>query len=200
MPLTLPLRPMPSARMLDGGRSASAPSVGARLAVAILFASVAGFITWRAQYVAGALGGDHLMLWRAAHIVIDGGDPYRLMWWMDVPALHTPFNYPLPAVGMGMPFMCMRQQDAAIAFVASSAALLGYALTRGDFSRVPLVLSVPFVMSAQLSQTSFLILGLALIPEAAGLTVMKPNAGLALFAWRPSWRTAIVASALLLGS
>lgn len=49
------------------------------LAVAVLFAIAGGAICARAQYVAHALGGDHLMLWRAAHIVLDGGDPYALM-------------------------------------------------------------------------------------------------------------------------
>lgn len=140
------------------------------------------------------------MIWRATHIVLDGGDPYRLMWWMDLPALHTPFNYPLPAVGMGLPFVWFRQQNAAIAFVIFSAGLLGFAITRDNLDRAPLLLSVPFMFAAQLSQTSFLILALALIPAAAGLTAMKPNIGLALFAWRPSWWTVITGGALLVGT
>ena len=140
------------------------------------------------------------MIWRATHIVLDGGDPYRLMWWMKLPALHTPFNYPLPAVGMGLPFVWLRQQSAAIGFVACSAGLLGFAITRDSFNRVPLLLSVPFMFAGQLSQTSFLILALALLPAAAGLTVMKPNIGLALFAWRPRWWTVITGGALLLGT
>jgi hypothetical protein len=43
-------------------------------------------------------------------------------------------------------------------------------------------------------------LALALLPGAAGLTVMKPNVGLALFAWRPAWRTVVVGSALIIGT
>ncbi len=140
------------------------------------------------------------MLWNAAHIVLDGGDPYKLMWFSKVPALNTPFNYPLPAIGMGLPFVWMRQENAAIAFVACSAALLGLALTADGFARVPILFSVPFVFAAQLSQTSFLILALGLVPAAAGLTVMKPNIGLALFAWRPRLRTVIVGGALLVGT
>jgi hypothetical protein len=146
------------------------------------------------------MGGDYLMIWRATHIVLDGGDPYRLMWWMNLPALHTPFNYPLPAIGMGLPFVRLQQQIAAITFVACSAGLLGFAITRRDFDRVPILLSVPYVFAAQLSQTSFLILALALLPAAAGLTVMKPNIGLALLAWRPRRWTVITGGLLLVGT
>lgn len=166
----------------------------------MVFALVAFAICWRAQYVAHALGGDHLMIWRAAHIVLDGGDPYKLMWPMELPALHTAFNYPLPAIGMGLPFVWLRQQDAAIAFATCSAALLGFVLTKNDLSRVPLLLSVPFWFTAQLAQTSALILAFALVPEAGALTAMKPNIGLALFAWRPMWRTAILGGAFVLGT
>jgi hypothetical protein len=174
--------------------------VPSRVAIALLFALTAGAICWRAQYVAHALGGDYLMIWRATHIVLDGGDPYRLMWWMQLPALHTPFNYPLPAIGMGLPFVWLRQQNAAIAFVACSAGLLGFALTLNDFDRVPVLFSVPFIFAAQLSQTSFLMLALALLPAAAGLIVMKPNIGLALFAWRPRWWSVIAGGLLLIGT
>lgn len=176
------------------------PRLAARVAIAMLFALAAGAICWRAQYVAHALGGDNLMIWRAAHIVLDGGDPYRLMWWMELPALHTPFNYPLPAVAMGLPFVWLRQQTAAIAFVATSAALLGFAITRRNLDRIAILFSVPFIFAAQLSQTSFLILALALLPATAGLTVMKPNIGLALFVWRPRWWAVFSGGLLLVGT
>ncbi|HSQ04809.1 MAG TPA: hypothetical protein VLN59_12280 [Burkholderiales bacterium] len=183
-----------------GGVELDRPPLRTRVLIAALFAGVAGAITWRSQYVVHALGGDYLMLWRAAHIVLDGGDPYRLMWWMKLPALHTPFNYPLPGVGMGLPFVWLRPQNAAIAFVTCSAGLLGFALTRDSFARVPILLSIPFIFAAQLSQTSLLILALGLVPAAAGLTVMKPNIGLALFSWRPHNRTVVVGGILLLGT
>lgn len=180
-----------------GGKT---PRLAARTAIAVLFALTAGAICWRAQYVAHALGGDNLTLWRATHIVLDGGDPYRLMSWMKLPALHTPFYYPLPAIGMGLPFVWLRPQTAAIAFIACSAGLLGFAVTRTNFDRLPILLSVPFIYAAQLSQTSFLILALALIPAAAGLTVIKPNIGAALFVWRPKRWTVVTGAALLLGT
>jgi hypothetical protein len=171
-----------------------------RLLVAAGFALVAGLIAWRAQYIARAGGGDFLMLWRATRIVLSGGDPYLLKWWTDLRAAQTPFYYPLPAIGIGLPFVWLRAQDAAVAFVALSAGLLGFILSKYDLDRLAIVFSVPFVFAAQLSQTTFLIVALGLLPALAGLTVMKPNIGLALFAYRPAWRTAVLGAALLLGS
>jgi hypothetical protein len=177
-----------------------APRLAARAAIAALFALAAGAICWRAQFVAHALGGDNLMIWNATHIVLDGGDPYQLMSRMRLPVLDTPFYYPLPAVAMGLPFVWLRQQYAAIAFITCSALLLGFAITQRNFDRVPILFSIPFIFAAQLSQTTFLILALALIPAASGLVVMKPNIGLALFTWRPSWWAVVTGGALILGT
>jgi hypothetical protein len=74
------------------------------------------------------------------------------------------------------------------------------AITRDGFHRVPLIFSAPFFVVCQAAQTSAVTLALALIPAAAGLTVMKPNLGLALFVRAPAFRTAIVGGALLIGS
>jgi hypothetical protein len=171
-----------------------------RLIVAFVFALVSGAIAWRAQYVVHADGGDYLMLWRATRILLSGGDPYQLAWWKDLRAAQTPFYYPLPAIGMGLPFIWLSQRDAAIAFTVCSAALLGFVLTRRDFDRVPILFSVSFLFTAQLAQTSFLILALALLPSLAWLTVMKPNIGLAMFVYRLQWRTVALGSVLILGT
>ena len=184
----------------DAGVGSGAPGLAPRAAIAILFALIAGAICWRAQYVAHALGGDYLIIWRATHIVLDGGDPYPLMGLMKPPAPYMPFYYPLPAVGMGLPFVWLREQAAAVVFITCSAGLLGFAITRTGFERVPLLFAIPFVYAAQLSQTSFLVLALGVLPATAGLMVMKPNIGLALFAWRPRWWTAITGAFLLLGT
>jgi hypothetical protein len=61
-----------------------------------------------------------------------------------------------------------------------------------------MILSVPFFAAAQFAQSSPLILALALIPAARAFTLLKPNIGLAILAWRPSWRNVIVAVVLFL--
>ena len=63
-----------------------------------------------------------------------------------------------------------------------------------DARRVPsrsLVLAVPFLAAAQFAQSTPLILALALIPATRALAILKPNIGLAIFAWRPGWRRCV---------
>jgi hypothetical protein len=56
------------------------------------------------------------------------------------------------------------------------------------------------MVMCRLGQTSAMTMALALIPAAAGLTVMKPNLGMALFVREPRWRTVSYGAALVLGS
>jgi hypothetical protein len=167
-----------------------------RIAVATLFAVIAGLVSWRAQYVAHGHGSDHVILQRAAQIFLAGGDPYRITRDSQLPTLWWRFFYPLPSIVLGVPFMWLSAEQCAIAFTASSALLLGFAITRDGFDRVALVISVPFLMAAQFAQTGPLILALAMIPATRGLAMLKPNIGLAIFAWRPAWRDIIVAGSL----
>ena len=183
----------------DSERIPTKPSLCARISVALAFALVAGVVSWYVQFPAGARGGDFGALWRAAQVVLDGGDPYQILRWhgqIVLPDAGRRFFYPLPAVAIGLPFAALRPSTAAVMFSALSAALLGFALTKHGFERVPLLLSVPFLECAQFGQTTSLIVALGLIPEASGLSLIKPNVGLPLFLWRPS-RWAFATAALL---
>lgn len=173
-------------------------SVAGRLLVATLFALIAGAIAWRAQYVAHGGGSDHVILQRAARIFLAGGDPYQLVGASQLPTLFWRFFYPLPSIVLGFPFVWMDPERAAIAFIAGSSWLLGFALTREGFERVPMALSVSFLAAAQFAQSSPLILALALFPATRALSMLKPNIGLAIFAWRPAWRNFALAAALFL--
>jgi hypothetical protein len=174
------------------------PSLAGRAAVACLFALVAIAISWRAQYVAHAGGSDHVILQRAAQIFLSGHDPYQIGAGNQMPAVFWRFFYPLPSIALGMPFMWLSPEDAAIVFVFGSSWLLGFCLTRDGFDRVPMILSVSFLAAAQFAQSSPLILAFALLPATRALAMLKPNIGLAIFAWRPAWRDVLVASALFI--
>ena len=164
-----------------------------RIAAACLFAAGAGLIAWRAQYVAHGNGSDHVIIQRAAQRFLAGQDPYGITGSGQLPMLWWRFFYPLPAVVLGMPFMWLSPQACAMAFVVCSAWFLGFVLTRDGFERVPMVMSIPFLAAAQFAQTGPLILALALLPALRGLAMLKPNIGLAMFAWHPVWRDVIVA-------
>jgi hypothetical protein len=134
---------------------------------------------------------------------LDGNDPYGIRVWHGqtlLPIVNRRFFYPLPAVALALPFSWLAPNAAAVCFVVASAALLGYAITRDGFDRVPLLLSVPFLGAAQFAQSTIAIVAFALIPAAAGFAFLKPNVGIALFAWRPSWWAGLTAAALFVGS
>ena len=176
------------------------PGLVVRVLVALVFALVAAVVSWRAQYIAHAGGSDHVILYKAAKILLSGGDPYQLGKLDRSHAVFWRFFYPLPGIALGLPFVWLTPENAAIAFVACSALLLGFAATRDGFHRVPMLFSVPFLAVAQLAQSTALILALSLIPATRALSMLKPNLGLAVFAWKPAWRNVLIAAAIFLGS
>jgi hypothetical protein len=176
------------------------PAIISRLAVATLFAVVAGSIAWRAQYVAHGNGSDHVILQRAAQVFLHGGDPYGINLGSQLPQLWWRFFYPLPSIVLGFPFMWLSAEQCAVAFVLCSAWLLGFTLTTEGLDRVALITSVPFLAAAQFAQTGPLILALALIPATRSLSMLKPNIGLAIFAWRPAWRDVAITLAIFVVS
>jgi hypothetical protein len=176
------------------------PGYRSRLLVAVLFAVVGVAISWRAQYVAHGNGSDHILLHGAAKRLLVGLDPYQIGPDDRLPAVNARIFYPLPGLFLGLPFVWLSPPNAAIAFIGCSAALLGFALTREGFGRVPLVFSVSFLASAQFAQSAPLIFALALFPATRALSMLKPNLGLAFFAWRPSRRNVFVAAAIFVVS
>ena len=187
--------------LVIGTQFATGPSAKSRLLTACAVGIGACIVAAVTQYHLHGVGGDFLWLWRAAKIVLDGGDPYQLIRpYGDADFTAGIFFYPLPGVGFALPFVAFSPRFASVLFVGVSAALLAFAVTRDGFERLPLFLSAPFFVMCRLAQTTGLTMALALIPAAAGLTVMKPNIGLCLFLYRPQLKTVVYGSALLIGS
>jgi hypothetical protein len=172
-----------------GIRSPAASSL-TTLGHAVVFALVAGLVAFRAQYLLHAHGADQVALYSAAHTLWRGGNPYLPI----IDSEHTVY-YPLPAIWVTMLFAWMPRELSAFVFVVVSAGLLGAALARADWRYAPLVLSLPFLVGAQFAQTAILVTALGVL--APGFAFIKPNLGVALFAWRPARRTAIFAAVVL---
>lgn len=168
--------------------------------IALTFAAVGGLIAIRAQFIVHANGGDLYVTWRAVRILASGGDPYAIIRAPSPWAWNTPWLYPLPAALLAAPVMGLSPTIAACVFVTASAGLLGFALARSGQPWFPILTSVPFLYCAQMSQMTFAIMGFGLIPLLAGLVVLKPNLGLSLFVWRPTWRSAFVSAVLMIAS
>lgn len=184
-----------------GGALALRPSLTIRIALAIGIGLVAGLLSAQGVYASPVPQPDFFVLWRATTMVLGAANPYELIVPMPGADLfQTFFAYPLPAIGLALPFVWLSPEAATVAFIGCSSALFAYAITRDGFMRLPALLSVPFVLAMRSGQTSIGAVALGILPLAGGLAVMKPNLGLALFAWCPRWRTVIYGGALLAGS
>jgi hypothetical protein len=74
--------------------------------------------------------------------------------------------------------------------MAVSTGLLAYVVTARSWEPLWILASAPFVMAVNLGQWSPLVTVAALVPSLGFLAILKPNIGLAAFAWRPDWRMA----------
>src|SRR6478736_2542179 len=129
---------------LDSARRS--PDVRARLALAALAGVVAGSLAAYTQIVTGPPGADYRFVWEAARSVVQGVDPYGIQNGAVAPLVHR-FFYPLPGALLGMPFSWLGVSLAAVCFSVASAAFLMFAITQDGFERVPVVLSVPFLVA-----------------------------------------------------
>jgi hypothetical protein len=159
---------------------------------------LAGALAAYTEVVTGPPGSDYRVVWSAARAVLHGIDPYGISANGLVPALADRFFYPLPAALFGIPFVWLPVALAAVCFAAASGALFMFALTREGFERVPVVLSIPFIFASKISQTTPLVIGLALIPALSGLALLKPNLGAALVARSPRMLPILMCAAFLL--
>jgi hypothetical protein len=148
--------------------------------------------------ILGPYGGDYRVVWTAGRDLLRGIDPYAIAADGTVPALAQRFFYPLPAAAFGMPFAWLSPPLAAICFASSSAVFLMFAVTREHLNQVPFVLGIPFIFACKISQTTPLVMALALTPGLAGVSLLKPNLGAAFFARSPRVAPLVVCGALLL--
>lgn len=176
------------------------PPLAARAAIALAIGVVSGFICHFTLVRRGVLAGDFTWTWRAARMLLAHQDPYRLIQAGGVYPFDDRLNYPLPAAIVSLPFAPFPPVLAGALFVGCSAALLAWAVTREDYHWLPLFLSAPFLKVLLAPQWSPLLVAAALIPALQFMLVAKPNEGLAMFAYRPTWWGVGLGAAMLLVS
>jgi hypothetical protein len=165
---------------------------GARLIASVAAAAWGLACLWRAQLVepAGATDFDHL--WFAARALFGGRNPYALVG----PGLEFDWPWPLLYPGTALvavgPLAVLPLAIARQAFVAISAALLGWATTRDGWWRFPLFVSAPFFNAAGAAQWSILVSAAVLLPALAGVAGVKPTVGVAVLASARTQRTQVV--------
>lgn len=171
----------------------------------LVFATVIGLfgmsLTLRAMTKGGGVGQTDLgQVWFAASAILHRADPYQLVG--PTGFYHHEFTlfYPLTAAVAILPLGLLDEAVASAVFAFIASAALAYAVTKKGWDRLPIFVSLPFLIAAQQAQFSPLISAGFLLPAVAWTWAAKPTIGLALLASTGSVRTftiAIVGGAIL---
>lgn len=128
---------------------------------------------------------DFKWYYLGARAVLAGLRPYERVRVGGFFRLIAPFLYPLPAALVVVPFAgALNAIPAASVFVGLSTILLAWGITRDGFSLLPIFGSAPFIWSVYAGQFAPLLAAAALIPRIGWVAIVKPNLGLAVFAYR----------------
>jgi hypothetical protein len=172
-----------------------------RVALAFLIgvgAAVGAFIVFASQ--PEFLAKDFTYPWRAARALLGGDDPYRVIRPGGPYPFESVFPYPLPAAIVTIPFALLRVEVGGALFFGLSAGAMAYALSRDGMGRFWVFCSAPFGMALALGQWSPLMVAAALLSPLSWALACKPTLGAALFAYRPSRRTAVLGAVLVAAS
>ena len=104
-----------------------------------------------------------------------------------------PFFWPLTAAIVILPLGLLGEAQAAVVFSWISCCLFVYAITANGWERLPLVLSMPFLVAIRQPQWSPLLAAGFCLPALAWIFSAKPTIGLALLASTGSIRTFLIA-------
>ena len=134
---------------------------------------------------------DFLYPWTGIRLFLDGTNPYAAMRSGGAPPYDEALFYPFTALLAVLPFARLSLGAAASLFFGLSSGALAYLITRDGLWRVHVFMSAPFVAAALLVQFSPLLMTAAFLPALGFLAAIKPNIGLPILAYRPSWRAII---------
>ena len=134
---------------------------------------------------------DFEFWWRGAQLLLSGSNPYHATPGGPMWPLPDPLFYPLPTILVSLPIAPLPLRVAGGLFMGISGGLLAWFITRDGLWRLVIFVSAPYLMALRFGQWSPLLSVVALVPAAGWLAAMKPNLGLAVLCYRPSWRAAI---------
>ena len=125
---------------------------------------------------------DFDQVWAGARALWEGTDPYTVVG----PGLEFhwkwPLYYPLPAIVLVAPLGLLPVLVARAVFAGVGAGLLGWGATRDGWQRLPIFISVSFLVTVELGQWSALYAAAFFLPAVAVVGVAKPNFGLVIAA------------------
>jgi len=132
---------------------------------------------------------DFDQVWAGARALWQNKDPYVVVGPGREFGWRWPLYYPLPALVAVAPLGLLPVLVARATFSGLSAGLLAWAVTHGGWSRLPIFLSVSFVVTMELGQWSALFTAAFFIPVLGTIGIAKPNFGVALAVASPQRQT-----------
>ena len=167
-----------------------------RVLAAIGVAVASGLLAYYSVQRPGAVP-DFLYPWTGIRLFLDGTDPYTAMRANGAPPYDEALFYPFTALLLVAPFARLLLPVAACLFFGISSGALAYLITRDGLWRVHVFMSAPFVTAALLVQFAPLLMTVAFLPALGFLATVKPNVGLPILAFRPSWQAAVGCAAFI---
>jgi hypothetical protein len=143
---------------------------------------------------------DFDQVWAGAKALWEGKDPYVVVGPGREFGWNWPLYYPLPALVALAPLGLLPVIAARAVFASLSAGLLAWAVTRDGWNRLPVFISVSFLVNVELGQWSALYAAAFFLPALGAVAIAKPNFALPLMAGATRLRTVtwIVAGAIVL--
>ena len=179
---------------MSGPVSLAAPTQKQRLATALGIGLASGLLAFYSVQRPGAVP-DFLYPWTGIRLFLEGTNPYAAMRGGGAPPYDEALFYPFTTLLALLPLAKMPLGTAAALFFGASSSALAYLITRDGLWRVHVFMSAPFVTAALLVQFSPLLMTAAFVPALGFLLTLKPNLGLPIFAYRPSWKAVLAGAA-----
>jgi hypothetical protein len=176
-----------------------APDRRARVAIALLIGVAAGaYCAWSLSRA--RVPSDFEFWWRAARVLLDGGDPYLRVENTRGWPLPDRLFYPMPALLATVPVAWMPLPLAAGVMLGLASGVLAWALSRDGPGRLWLFATPSFVMALKVGQWSPVLTVAALVPALGWLAAVKPTLGLGALFYRLDWRAFVGAAVLTVAS
>ncbi len=169
-------------RLLARIGSTERPPTAARVVAALAAAAFALSLYRRGPWANGPHPNDFDHLWFAARVMLGGGDPYAAVGPGRAFDWQFPLYYPGTALVAVAPLAALPLAVARALFIATSAALLAFAVTRQGWWRLLILCSAPFQNAAMSGQWSPMVAASLLLAPLAFVAAVKPTVGVAALA------------------
>jgi hypothetical protein len=159
-----------------------APGTRTRLAFAVGLTVVAAAYSYLHGLANPQFTSDFDQVWAGARALLDGKDPYVVVGPGREFGWPWPLYYPLPALLVASPLGLVPVFVARALFAGVSSGLLAWAVTRDGWSRLPIFISVSFLITIELGQWSALYAAAFFLPSLGVIGIAKPNFAIPLVA------------------